>query len=69
LWQARYWADRIVTGDEADLGPKDQRNFDELMRYAEQHAGDVDWINLREQQFAVAEAQLLRSLPSEIVLP
>jgi hypothetical protein len=51
-------AERIITGKKVPLGPKDQANYDELARYAEQHAVNIDWMNARERQCTIATSQL-----------
>jgi len=61
LWQARHVANRIITGNKVDLGPIDQVNYDELVRYGEQHAENIDWMNTRERQYTIATSQLQRA--------
>ena len=59
--QACHWANRIVEGHSNDLGPEDQKNFDELLEYARRHAEDVNLLAERLSQFLVADSQRLRS--------
>jgi len=54
-------ANRIITGKKVDLGPIDQVNYDKLVRYAEQHAENIDWMNTRERQYTIATSQLQRA--------